>query len=429
MPISIACPACSAKIKAPDQAAGRMVKCPRCGLPIQIPSLMIRLPHESEKSGSTPSRHHISKSGEQGPLDWPEMINDGQPALPEQPKSRRTFLLESIFKADAGALPYDKIATSVALVGLLLLAVSPLFRWVNFGTGGIIGLMGGGKILLGITGVAIAFYLAALIKQKWLTPVVLGVQAWATVAAVWMGALIWKISSVYDRSELNFNPFAAMIAIQIGPGAGLYLGLIGAFGVAVALGFVAIRRLIRSGSLKQYYVTQGIAIALAILWTFSLEVSSTTESKNTPKPGVLSVEEKLAKASARVAQKNQNPREWYRAEWGGGVFGSRNLDINFGNRPHTLKVEVCIKTEPDVPIKELYGELSIFKDDQLLYQTQIAHKPDVSFVESCYINLRFPYDDSNPKHRTLRFSKDNELKLMFTVEKVVQADGKVKSFD
>src|SRR5436190_944638 len=38
MPISVACPACGAKLKAPDNAAGRTVKCLKCGEAIAVPS-------------------------------------------------------------------------------------------------------------------------------------------------------------------------------------------------------------------------------------------------------------------------------------------------------------------------------------------------------------------------------------------------------
>ena len=38
MPISVACPVCAARIKAPDLAAGRRVKCPKCGEPLAVPS-------------------------------------------------------------------------------------------------------------------------------------------------------------------------------------------------------------------------------------------------------------------------------------------------------------------------------------------------------------------------------------------------------
>ena len=88
-----------------------------------------------------------------------------------------------------------------------------------------------------------------------------------------------------------------------------------------------------------------------------------------------------------------------------------------------------IRTEPDVPIKELYGHLAFIKDNQIVYETQLAEKPDVSFTDSHFVSLSIPYDDNNPKHRTLRFAKDNELTPVFTVRKIVLADGTEKTFD
>jgi DNA-directed RNA polymerase subunit RPC12/RpoP len=38
MPISLTCPSCDRKLNAPDQAAGRMVKCPKCGQRLTVPS-------------------------------------------------------------------------------------------------------------------------------------------------------------------------------------------------------------------------------------------------------------------------------------------------------------------------------------------------------------------------------------------------------
>ena len=163
---------------------------------------------------------------------------------------------------------HTKIAALAAAAGLAVLAVSPLFKWINFASGGVIGLKGDGQIVLGITLVAIGICIAVLIKPKWLKAGVLAVQAWGTVAVFWMAALIWKVGSVFDSSDIKDNPFAGLLASQISPGAGLYLGLIGALVVAAALGFVAVRRLLASGSIKAYFATQGLSVALGILLAF-----------------------------------------------------------------------------------------------------------------------------------------------------------------
>jgi hypothetical protein len=78
------------------------------------------------------------------------------------------------------------------------LGISPFFNWVTFGFGGVSGLQGDGKFVLGLTAVALAIYITSMMKKRWLTPVILGVQAWAILAVFWMGSLIWKVSSIAD---------------------------------------------------------------------------------------------------------------------------------------------------------------------------------------------------------------------------------------
>ena len=121
---------------------------------------------------------------------------------------------------------HTKIAAWQPLLGLVVLAVSPLFKWMNFASGGVIGLKGDGGIVLGITLAAIGICIAVLIKPRWFKAGVLAVQAWGTVAVFWMTALIWKVGSGFDSSDIKDNPFAGLLASQISPGAGLYLGLI-----------------------------------------------------------------------------------------------------------------------------------------------------------------------------------------------------------
>jgi uncharacterized Tic20 family protein len=44
MPIVIACPSCKAKMKAPDAAAGKAVKCPGCGAALKVPAATAAVP-------------------------------------------------------------------------------------------------------------------------------------------------------------------------------------------------------------------------------------------------------------------------------------------------------------------------------------------------------------------------------------------------
>ena len=59
-----------------------------------------------------------------------------------------------------------EISTCGAGIGLFLLAVSPFFKWINFGAGGVIGLAGDGKVVLGVTLLAAVALVAALKKGR-----------------------------------------------------------------------------------------------------------------------------------------------------------------------------------------------------------------------------------------------------------------------
>lgn len=155
-------------------------------------------------------------------------------------------------------------------VGLIVLALSPFFTWVKFGAGGVTGLAGDGKILLGLTVIVGAAFAAAIVKDKWLTPALLSTQGWGTIAFLWMGALIWNFGSILESPDMQDNPFATLFATQISPGAGLYLGLVGGIVVAAAAGFLAVRILSTKQNLNLYFVSQGISCALGILLAFSV---------------------------------------------------------------------------------------------------------------------------------------------------------------
>jgi hypothetical protein len=379
-----------------------------------------------------------------------------------------------------------EIATWGAGVGLFFLALSPFFKWIDFAAGGVTGLAGtgfvrNGWIVLGTTLIAIAAYATAIIKRQWRIPAILGVQAWGTIAAFWMGGLIWSVSSTFHLSveDAKDNPFAAfggaLLATQISPGTGLYLGLIGGLIVAGALGFMLVGYLLPAGNLKRYYVAQGVSCVLGIVLAFfagptrpskfgntrtpdffpgagtaSVRVAAQSEWRKTHNVSDLQWDELIANFEVRKhvkfdamkqlnakmewweeakdktpAQLNKlypplQPHEWYRAEWFGDL--SRELD------GRNLFLKLAIRTEPDLPIKEVHGHLALVKDGKIIYETQLAEKPEVSFTDITGVFLSIPYDDNNPTHRTLRFAKDKELTPVFTVSKVVLADGIEKNF-
>jgi DNA-directed RNA polymerase subunit RPC12/RpoP len=517
------CPACAAPYDLPEQRAGEKINCEKCAQRIQVPAPPSASPQLNKTVlGRLPDPPQSTAEAIQAPSSIPNPVaapdasppnepvgkgkrRDDDDGDDDRPRKRRRRADDDEEEGSLRRRPWKRSVTAYALgtwaagAGLLLLDLSPLFRWMNFGSGGVVGLVtGGGQIILCANLVATAVYITAMIRRKWLTPVILGVQAWGTLAFFWMGILIWKVGSILNSSDVKANPFAGLLATQISPGAGLYLGLIGGLGVAGALGFIAVLRLLRTGNLKLYYATQGASCVLGLLLIFVVgpnrPPTDETEKKgndpfaNQGNPFLgakkadpqIAEEKKKWKASHGISEKQWDdlifnyyvrkpqpltftpthisrlglhrndltvkgwwdeaksrtpaqldklypplePHEWYRAVWPGG--GSRS-NLDFSDKINVLVV-VVVETERDVPIKELYGHLAFLKDGQIVYETKLAEKPKLSFTDTHRVILRVPYDDGNEKNRTLRFAKDNELTPVFTVTKVVLADGKEKIF-
>jgi len=327
-----------------------------------------------------------------------------------------------------------KIAAWVAGGGLLLLALSPLFKWVNFGSGGVTGISGDGKIVLGLAVLAIAAYVTAMSKGKWLTPTLLGVQSWGTLAIFWMGALIWKIGSILDSSDMKDNPFAALFATQISPGAGLYLGLIGGVAIAGALGFIVVRRLLSAGSLKLYYATQGISCVLGIVLALlvgpdrplkprvSDSPSSTTSAQagtternpfsgilsNRPKnptpsePAIQGVELEPSLAGKRFAKGDFQEFIWLDVDW------------------TAKKVKKPVRAlKGRLHITDLFGETKF----AVGWTVNRAISSGDRFVEK---GFGFKYNQFMDSHAWVRNTEKDNMKLKFEVEAVVYQDGSIE---
>lgn len=385
----------------------------------------------------------------------------------------------------------DSICVLVATLGLLCLAMSPFLRWVNLGAGGIVGIAGDGKLLLGAAALSAILFIAAVRSRPVLATPLIIVQGVGTVTVFWMGTLIWRLSSLLEPANAKANPFAAMLtAVMVSPGAGLYCALVGGFAVAASVAWLLLRQPRYGPAL--YAINQTIFVALGILlaiWigaghSLIADTSANSPQANSPDNGPLSTDnlfgtrrqdvrgawkkkhgvtdkqcdEMIATYKARKrpvqisdsdwweeaqsrtpAQMNDlypplEPHEWYFVKWSGGFSGSRKLDrdINFSNKPSTysLKLSVRLDTEPGIPIKEVHGVLFFTKGRAVVYQTEISYLPDVSFSDSCFIWHEIdPYDDDNPTHRELRYATDEGLSPHFKVKRIVLADGQEKTFD
>lgn len=253
--IEFKCSRCGKQLRVKNEAAGTRGKCPQCAALLQVPEV-----------GPQPALGpQVGQSVRE--------VDDGATASSADAATRRagpsrTEEAASHVAGSENAKQFDqqaKIAVWVGGLGLLVLALSPLFKWVSFGGGGVTGISGDGKIVLGVTAVAIVAYATAVFTSKMLIAVALGVGAWGTVALFWMGGLIWKVGSVLDSPDVEDNPFAAIIATQVSPGPGLYLGLIGGLVVAGALGFLAFRQMQPVGRLTFFCICQSGALVLGVL--------------------------------------------------------------------------------------------------------------------------------------------------------------------
>ena len=249
--IEFKCSECGKLLRVKDEAAGKRGKCPQCAAILQVPN------------ADPPSKlePEIGQPDEESSVSSVEVSNhQSEPSVTGRAASHMTD--------DATSEQLDqptKIAMGTGGLGLLILALSPLFKWINFGGGGVTGISGDGKIVLGVTVVAIIVYATAVFTRKRLTVISLGVGAWGTVALFWMGGLIWKVGSILDSSDVKDNPFAAIFATQVSPGAGLYLGLIGGLIAAAALGYLGFQYLRERGRLWPFYAVQTGALLLGVL--------------------------------------------------------------------------------------------------------------------------------------------------------------------
>jgi DNA-directed RNA polymerase subunit RPC12/RpoP len=270
--VRMKCPSCGTLGRGKASYLYRDIRCPKCGNTVRFAPVSS---HEGAGSGQAQAQPAGAPPKDAGTTQASEVPH----AVPMAKNAARVF--------DTGST----IGASVAGGGLFVLALSPLFKWIKFGAGGVTGIAGDGKIILGVSVLAIAAYAVAVATRKWLTPILLAVQAWGTLAVFWMGGLIWKVSSILSSPDVQGNPFAALFATQISPGAGLYLGLIGGIAVAGALGFLVVRRLLCVGSLKRYYVTQGVACVIGILLALSVgpdrpESKATTDKGDSRAPSI-----------------------------------------------------------------------------------------------------------------------------------------------
>jgi len=157
--IHFSCPSCGKGIKVGDGGAGKTGKCPACRATVHVPETPPiaaqgppPLKHDQRTAVVPDDAHTVGGTPKQDPCP------DGQPAATLSVSA----FIQQVWRRAQGL----EISTCGAGIGLFLLAVSPFFKWINFGAGGVIGLAGDGKVVLGVTLLAAVALVAALKKGR-----------------------------------------------------------------------------------------------------------------------------------------------------------------------------------------------------------------------------------------------------------------------
>jgi len=249
--ILMKCPACGVVAKGRESYLTRKARCPKCKATVQF-----------DRAPQTPKSTTKSK-----PL-MPKPAPESSPPAPPAPSPPSPAPKDSAPKTVSDEkLPchLDAVLFLLTGVGLVTLLLSPFFTWVQLGKGGVLGTGGAGRWLLAVSALAAAAFVASFFVPKSRRHALLAVQAWGTVALLWMASLIWRIGSLAGGSGSEGSPLGMLLALQVTPGTGLYLGLMGGAMVACSLGVVLVREMLGTGAIRWYYGTQGAALVLGIL--------------------------------------------------------------------------------------------------------------------------------------------------------------------
>jgi predicted Zn finger-like uncharacterized protein len=147
MSIVVTCPSCSANIKAPDAAAGKRVKCPKCTSTIAVPAAA---PPPAAFDEFTDDAPPVSaKGGAVQPYEKEEAADDA-PAPPPPPppadweSNRQTVGLLAIL---VGALGIHKFVLGNNTPGLIMLLVSLLTCGIGWPVMMVVGMLEGVRYL------------------------------------------------------------------------------------------------------------------------------------------------------------------------------------------------------------------------------------------------------------------------------------------
>ncbi len=485
--IRFKCPNCGATARGHRRTLDRDVACPKCKVTVRFEAL------RPESAGNTYKTVPQSDEPKRRPLPPAipvPLFDDRRDGDYEMVPAIRTPTTAGggQLRQMSHRLDVSQIACAwIAAAGFLFLCISPFLRWINIGAGGFIGISGDGQYLLGAAIVASVLFGVSILNRPLLTVPLMISQGVGTLATVWMGGLFWRLSNTFNSA--NENPFGPLFAsLLVSPGAGLYCGLLGGTLVAGSSGYLVLRQprlgavpaffnqilftclgivlivyLGRNEDLRQQsvgekvdpYGTKSGAPSFPFL---PAPQDSMTEWKQKHKVTEEQWDKLLANYKARMFPKDVSredwwelaksrapaqlnaafpplmPREWYAATWIDGFSSSRELDSQYDSsrreRTYALTLKIRLRTPPNVPIREVHGNMSFLKDGKQLFTQAIAEVPDVSFTDSLLVWLKIsPYDDSNAGHRDLRYTEDSKLTPIFNVSRVVFADDTEQKFE
>jgi TM2 domain-containing membrane protein YozV len=139
---TVVCPSCSAALTAPDSAAGKRVKCPKCTSTIEVPGAELPPVLEAEFTDEAPS---VSARG--GAVH--RRFEEPEDALPEAPREGQSNRVAAgVLGIVIGSFGIHKFIVGNTTPGLIMLLVSLLTCGVGALVMHIIGIIEGIKYLM-----------------------------------------------------------------------------------------------------------------------------------------------------------------------------------------------------------------------------------------------------------------------------------------
>src|SRR5947209_5943634 len=150
MPITVTCPTCQSTLRAPDQAAGRKVKCPKCATAFEVAAVATVLPDDFGPAIRQPSTH------------VPPVPRPVAPARDEYyepaPRSRRAEVAGGMPQPTGAQVGLGISSLVVGIVGLVI-SLIPCLGWIGIPVAGVGLVLGAAGLIIAIVrnGHGIAF--------------------------------------------------------------------------------------------------------------------------------------------------------------------------------------------------------------------------------------------------------------------------------